>query len=101
MTLYRLLLVPLCFISGALAQFPAGEWERLTEKEARTAGWSREKLQAARDHAATLKTEAVVIVTRGKTLDSWGAADAKFNVHSIRKSFSSAPSAASRRRRAG
>lgn len=90
MTLYRLLLVPLCFISGALAQFPAGEWERLTEKEARTAGWSREKLQAARDHAATLKTEAVVIVTRGKILDSWGAADAKFNVHSIRKSFLSA-----------
>jgi len=90
MTLFRLFLVPLCFISGAPAQFPAADWERLTELEAKTAGWSREKLQAARDHAATLKTEAVVIVTQGKILDSWGAVDAKFNVHSIRKSFLSA-----------
>jgi CubicO group peptidase (beta-lactamase class C family) len=31
-----------------------------------------------------------VIVTRGKILDSWGAVETKFNVHSIRKSFLSA-----------
>ena len=68
-------------------QFPGVEWGRLSGDEARAAGWSREKLQAARNHAATLKTEAVVIVTRGKVLDSWGAVEAKFNVHSIRKSF--------------
>ncbi len=43
-----------------------------------------------RDHAATLKTEAVIIVTGGKILDSWGAVETKFNVHSIRKSFLSA-----------
>jgi len=83
-------ILALFLITPALAQFPGEEWERLSDDEARAAGWSREKLTAIHDHAATLQTEAVVIVTRGKILDSWGAVDRKFNVHSIRKSFLSA-----------
>ena len=86
----RIIFLLLCFAGPLLAQFPGADWERLSEDEARAAGWSREKMQAVRDHAATLKTEAVVIVTRGKILDSWGAVETKFNVHSIRKSFLSA-----------
>ena len=86
----RFILALFCLVSSALAQVPGMEWERLAETEARAAGWSLEKLQAARDRAAKLKTEAVVIVTQGKILDAWGAVEAKFNVHSIRKSFLSA-----------
>ncbi len=72
------------------AQVPGQNWETLTDAEAEAAGWSREKLAGAREYAGTLDTEAVMIVTRGKVLDSWGAVDRKLNVHSIRKSFISA-----------
>ncbi len=85
----------LCAVSLALPDaraqtFPGAAWERLSESEASAAGWSREKLTAARDYAATIDTEAVMIITQGKVLDSWGAVDQKFNVHSIRKSLISA-----------
>lgn len=86
----RIFLLLICLAGHLVAQFPGAEWQRLSDDEARTAGWSREKLQAAREHTAALMTEAVVIVTRGKILDSWGAVEAKLNVHSIRKSFLSA-----------
>lgn len=72
------------------AQFPGASWEALSAGEAAEAGWSHEKLAEAREFADTLNTEAVVIVTRGKILDAWGAVDGKFNVHSVRKSFLSA-----------
>jgi len=80
----------LCLASPLAAHFPSAHWETLTDAEARAAGWSREKLAEVRAHAQTLNTEAVMIVTRGKTLDAWGPIDRKFNVHSIRKSFLSA-----------
>ncbi len=92
MTLSSRLLL-LLLLSAALcaqAQFPGEEWVRLTGAEAKEAGWSRKKLKAAREFAATLDTEAVMIVTGGGILDAWGATDEKFNVHSIRKSFLSA-----------
>lgn len=72
------------------AQFPGKHWETLSTEETVAAGWDRDKLNEAREFAATLKTDAVMIVTRGKILDAWGAVDQKFNVHSIRKSFLSA-----------
>lgn len=72
------------------AQYPGRAWERLSEAEAAEAGWSRDKLKAARAYADSLQTEAVMMVTRGKILEAWGAVDQKFNVHSIRKSFLSA-----------
>lgn len=84
------LLTALLLVSSLKAQYPGTEWQRLTDQEAAEAGWSREGLKPARDYADMLDTEAVVIVTRGKILESWGAVDQKFNVHSIRKSFLSA-----------
>jgi len=87
----RLLLFCLICASSAVAQhYPKNHWERVTDNEAAASGWSREKLVAAHEYAATLKTEAVMIIAGGKVLDSWGAVDRKFNVHSIRKSFLSA-----------
>ncbi|HCN79024.1 MAG TPA: hypothetical protein DIT13_17805 [Verrucomicrobiales bacterium] len=72
------------------AQYPGKTWESLSDADAAAAGWSREKLASAREFSATLQTEAVMIVIRGRVLDSWGAVDRKFNIHSIRKSFLSA-----------
>lgn len=68
----------------------AEPWQRLTDAEALKLGWSREKLATARDYTRTISTEAVMIVAGGKVLESWGAVESKFNVHSIRKSFISA-----------
>lgn len=87
MTRIALLLLPLLLAGPARAQFPGETWERLGEAEAERAGWSREKLAAARDYAATVDTEAVMVVVGGKVLDSWGPLDRKFNSHSIRKSL--------------
>jgi len=86
----RLLVCCLLVAPALRAQFPGAAWERLSDAEAASAGWSREKLAEAREYAETLNTEAVMIVTRGKVLDAWGPVDRKFNVHSIRKSLLSA-----------
>lgn len=68
--------------------FPGADWQRATSPEA--VGWSGESLHAAREYASTIDTAAVVIVDAGVVVDAWGQLDAKFNVHSIRKSFLSA-----------
>jgi len=68
--------------------YPSAAWERIASPE--SVGWSSAKLQAARDHAATIKTAAVMIVLGGRVLDEWGETATKYNVHSIRKSLLSA-----------
>jgi CubicO group peptidase (beta-lactamase class C family) len=88
--MHRILLLCVFVAAAAHAQYPGEHWERLSDAEAKKAGWSREKLLEAHAYAGTLHTEAVMIVTHGKVLDSWGPVDRKFNVHSIRKSFLSA-----------
>jgi CubicO group peptidase (beta-lactamase class C family) len=87
-----LALVLFILYSGRLesAIFPGKEWEKMSAGEASAAGWSAEKLADLRVFSNTLETEAVVVVTNGKILASWGATDKKFNVHSIRKSMLSA-----------
>lgn len=74
-------------LSPSPTQAAGSAWGQLTDAEAAALGWSRAKLATARDYAAAIKTEAVMIVAGGKVLDSWGAVDRKFDVHSIRKSF--------------
>ena len=83
---FGLLLTALCMD----AQQPGATWEPLSKAEAKKAGWSPEKLAAARAHTDQLATSAVMIVVKGKVLASWGAVDQKFNAHSIRKSLISA-----------
>jgi CubicO group peptidase (beta-lactamase class C family) len=65
--------------------YPGKTW-----KHGSAAGWSREKLKAARDYSATIKTAAVMIVEHGAVVDEWGETDRKFNCHSMRKSLLSA-----------
>ncbi len=68
--------------------FPGSEWGRWPTPGA--AGWSSVKLKAARDHAATLKTTAVMIVQGGRVVDEWGETRRPFKCHSMRKSILSA-----------
>lgn len=68
--------------------YPGKSWNRVKSPE--SAGWSSAKLQAARAYAASINTAAVTIVQGGKVLYDWGENDARYNVHSIRKSFLSA-----------
>ncbi len=68
--------------------YPGRSWERVGSPEA--AGWSSDRLKAAREYAGTINTEAVMIVVGGRVLDEWGQTTTRFNVHSIRKSLLSA-----------
>ncbi len=68
--------------------FPGDTWQRADSPAA--AGWSDDALDAARDYANGINTAAVIIVQGGLVVDAWGDTNAKFNVHSIRKSFLSA-----------
>lgn len=65
-----------------------GDWPVWRAPE--QAGWSAAGLARARDIAAGLNTEAVMVVAGGRVVDALGAVDRRFNVHSIRKSLLSA-----------
>lgn len=68
--------------------FPGKEWRDW--KSPKAAGWSKEKLEAARDYADTLETAALMIVQGGKIIDAWGETSRPFKCHSMRKSILSA-----------
>jgi CubicO group peptidase (beta-lactamase class C family) len=55
-----------------------------------SAGWSADKLAAAKAYAETIDTAAVMVVARGRVVAAWGSVAADYNVHSIRKSLLSA-----------
>ena len=71
------------FITGAQAR----PWQSV---DPASAGWSAEKLKAAEDYAASLKSTAVLVVQDGKVIASWGDVSRKVNVASVRKSLLSA-----------
>ena len=70
--------------------FPGKSWGQLSSSE--KAGWSKEKLAAARQYAQTdsIHTSAVVIVQGGEVVDEWGDFDQKLDSYSVRKSLLSA-----------
>ena len=79
----------LAFCAFSFAQtYPSKSWDRIRNPE--RVGWSGVDLKKARDYSATIATSAVMVVLDGKVLDEWGETSARFNVHSIRKSFLSA-----------
>lgn len=85
--MFRFLALALLLVSplwGA-AKYPGKTW-----KHQRPAGWSAEKLAAARAYSGTIKTAAVMIVQDGVVVDEWGETTRKFNCHSMRKSILSA-----------
>jgi CubicO group peptidase (beta-lactamase class C family) len=72
------------------ATFPGTSWTHIAPLK--EAGWSQEKLAAARAYADadSIHTSAVMIVQGGKVVDQWGDFDKKIDSYSIRKSLLSA-----------
>jgi len=70
--------------------FPGTSWNRVYSLEA--AGWSKEKLSAARKYAASdsIHSSAVMVVQGGEVVDQWGDIDRKIDSYSVRKSLISA-----------
>lgn len=64
--------------------------EPWTEIDPRQAGWSEERLEAAKRYSKKLKPTAVMIVHDGQVVASWGDPSRKVNVASVRKSLLSA-----------
>lgn len=72
----------------AKAIVPAGSWKHVASVDA--AGWSKEKLDAAREYANSIHSSAVMIVQHGEVVDGWGDTDRKLSSFSVRKSLISA-----------
>lgn len=51
------------------------------------AGWSSQKLEEAKAFAEKINSAAVMVLSDGKVLISWGNVEKKYRVHSIRKPF--------------
>lgn len=62
----------------------AQEWKQY--RDAESAGWSAEKLEAARKFATESGSAAVFVVERGNVVAAWGAVDHPFKAASMRKS---------------
>jgi CubicO group peptidase (beta-lactamase class C family) len=74
----------------AETSFPGKSWSQISSLE--KAGWSKEKLAAAREYANAdaIHTSAVMVVQGGEVVDQWGDFDKKIDSYSIRKSLLSA-----------
>jgi CubicO group peptidase (beta-lactamase class C family) len=74
--------------AAGAGDFPGRSWEHHPSPE--EAGFSSEKLAAVRQATEEKDTAAVMIIHRGRVVDSWGDLDEKYRCHSLRKSFLSA-----------
>lgn len=70
------------------SQNPGSFWMQYATPE--EAGWSKEKLETARQYAESINSAAFMLVYQGKVVTSWGEIERRFMCHSIRKSFLSA-----------
>lgn len=68
--------------------YPDENWEEICCET--SDGWSAEKLDEAYTYGQYLKSDAVVIIHKGRIVRRWGEYNRKFRVHSVRKSFLSA-----------
>ncbi|MGI9490555.1 MAG: serine hydrolase domain-containing protein [Geminicoccaceae bacterium] len=60
---------------------------RLDTAEADALGWDPAGLDAAFDHAASLSTDVLMIVTNGRTVGTMGDVTKPYRTHSMRKAF--------------
>lgn len=72
----------------AADDYPGATWERV--RPLSQAGWSAQKLRAAREYSSTIASDAVMIVEDGLVVAEWGQISRKIVIHSIRKSYLSA-----------
>ncbi|MFM0316748.1 serine hydrolase [Paraburkholderia nemoris] len=73
--------------SSDAIDWPAAEWDRTSPEQA---GWSADALAQAHGYAQSIGTATLVIVHRGRMLDSLGDIARKLQVNSVRKSLLSA-----------
>jgi outer membrane protein assembly factor BamB len=78
-----------CIGTQPVPTFPGAQWEKVDRPE--ELGWSSNKLAEAHACAKSIGSAALLVVHQGKVVDDWGETTQRFNVHSIRKSFLSAP----------
>ncbi len=76
------------FVSYAAAQNPKEAWRQY--KTPGEAGFSPEKLRAAKERYEKSGAAAFMVIYDGKVLVSWGDVERRFVCHSMRKSFISA-----------
>jgi CubicO group peptidase (beta-lactamase class C family) len=66
------------------------EITRLPADETKRLGWQPTRLNAVFEHAATLSTDVMMIVTDAQVVGAFGNLEKPYNLHSVRKSFLSA-----------
>ena len=69
-------------------QGPKGPW--LQYKNNETAGFSTQKLEAAKAQFKKMRSSSLMVVHQGKVVAAWGDVSRRFLAHSIRKSLMSA-----------
>lgn len=89
-TLGALVLIGLASAFLVKAEAKAGETLRLSPSEGESLGWDSARLDEVFAYAASLSTDALMIVTDGQTLGAFGNIEERYHVHSIRKVFLSA-----------
>jgi CubicO group peptidase (beta-lactamase class C family) len=67
--------------------YPGANWQSV---EPAGPGWSREKLNSARDYSASIHSSSVMILEHGVVIDEWGDVAKKISSYSVRKSLISA-----------
>src|SRR5580692_12807555 len=73
--------------SCPVAVYPGANWKSV---EPAGAGWSRDKLNAAREYSASIHSSSVMILEHGVIIDEWGDVTKKISSYSVRKSLISA-----------
>jgi CubicO group peptidase (beta-lactamase class C family) len=68
--------------------YPGTTWEVIDRPQ--DVGWSRTRLDRAREYASSIDTATVMVVYDGRVLYQWGDVSKKYMVHSMRKSLLSA-----------
>ena len=85
-----LLILSLVLLVGDLVArdlFPTNHWKKYTTPE--DAGFSSQKLAAARAYYDSTQAAALFVVYRGVVVADWGESTRRFNCHSARKSLMS------------
>jgi CubicO group peptidase (beta-lactamase class C family) len=79
------LLLPAALPAAPDQAYPGSTWSKLQPAE--STGWKAEKLKAADDVAASLRTDSYLVVHRGRLVHEYGDITKPRNIYSVRKSI--------------
>lgn len=78
------LLSPALLLAAPEAPYPGTSWAK--QQPGDSTGWKAEKLRAADEAAASLRTDSYLVVHRGKLVHEYGDITKPRNIYSVRKS---------------